>query len=328
MPTFTLRQTQSNACTGQYFHTSDFGLTCATKRYVLVREASRRDNARWLDVSLGRFAQADTLVPPGVQGLDRYGYVNNSPVNFTDPSGHDVQCSENGDCYETCDYDCAPQLTHSGDPIPESDKKRRYGGDEIKAIFEEFKSTPEWWNDYGKSEFTIEEFLGLYFLYESNIVGSKERVNDLAEILATITAQNLYVGGFTPAYCSVGGQCDNAVFNFIAANIDGNSGLWGGTSVANDYAQSTGIPKFGTEADLREEISSLGGNAVAPSSVISWNRNKGPSSWGNDQSWAKALIANQICEGNNGLASNSIYYYFDDAIYFSVDQYNYWINHK
>jgi len=45
-------------------------------------------NARYYDPALGRFAQADTLIPGGAQGLDRYAYVNNSPVNFTDPSGH------------------------------------------------------------------------------------------------------------------------------------------------------------------------------------------------------------------------------------------------
>ncbi len=45
-------------------------------------------NARWYDPALGRFAQADTIVPGGVQGLDRYAYVNNSPMNYTDPSGH------------------------------------------------------------------------------------------------------------------------------------------------------------------------------------------------------------------------------------------------
>jgi hypothetical protein len=45
-------------------------------------------NARWYDPALGRMAQADTIVPGGVQGLDRYAYVNNSPVMYTDPSGH------------------------------------------------------------------------------------------------------------------------------------------------------------------------------------------------------------------------------------------------
>jgi hypothetical protein len=45
-------------------------------------------NARWYDPSLGRFAQADTIVPDGVQGYDRYAYVGNNPVNYADPSGH------------------------------------------------------------------------------------------------------------------------------------------------------------------------------------------------------------------------------------------------
>jgi RHS repeat-associated protein len=71
--------------TGQYSYVSDFGLHFY--------------NARWLDSSLGRFAQADTIVPGGVQGYDRYVYANNSPLRYTDPSGH---CSQSGDnwCFE------------------------------------------------------------------------------------------------------------------------------------------------------------------------------------------------------------------------------------
>ncbi len=47
--------------------------------------------ARWYDPSLGRFIQADTLVPaPGnPQSLNRYAYVYNNPLKYTDPSGHD-----------------------------------------------------------------------------------------------------------------------------------------------------------------------------------------------------------------------------------------------
>ncbi len=72
--------------TGQYSNTADFGLM-----YY---------NARWYDPALGRFAQADTIVPAGVQGYDRYAYVNNNPVRYTDPSGH---CSREGDdwCYDS-----------------------------------------------------------------------------------------------------------------------------------------------------------------------------------------------------------------------------------
>lgn len=70
--------------TGQYSHTADFGLMFY--------------NARWYDPTLGRFAQADSIVPGGVQGFDRYAYVNNSPLVYIDPSGYESVCgSENSD---------------------------------------------------------------------------------------------------------------------------------------------------------------------------------------------------------------------------------------
>jgi len=37
---------------------------------------------------LGRFVQPDTIIPGGPQGLNRYSYVANNPVNFNDPTGH------------------------------------------------------------------------------------------------------------------------------------------------------------------------------------------------------------------------------------------------
>lgn len=46
--------------------------------------------ARFYDASLWRFIQPDTIVPGGgnPQNLNRYSYVNNSPLNYTDSSGH------------------------------------------------------------------------------------------------------------------------------------------------------------------------------------------------------------------------------------------------
>ncbi|MBL8092343.1 MAG: RHS repeat-associated core domain-containing protein, partial [Anaerolineales bacterium] len=67
--------------TGQYSYVSDFGLHFY--------------NARWYDSSLGRFAQADSIMPGGIQGYDRYAYVNNNPIRYTDPSGH--RCAGDGD---------------------------------------------------------------------------------------------------------------------------------------------------------------------------------------------------------------------------------------
>ncbi len=48
-------------------------------------------NARYYDPELGRFVQPDSIVPsPGdPQPLNRYSYVNNNPLKYIDPSGHD-----------------------------------------------------------------------------------------------------------------------------------------------------------------------------------------------------------------------------------------------
>jgi hypothetical protein len=47
--------------------------------------------SRWYDSSLGRFAQADTLIPnPGnAQSWDHFAYAAN-PLRFIDPTGHDI----------------------------------------------------------------------------------------------------------------------------------------------------------------------------------------------------------------------------------------------
>nr|MDQ3004945.1 RHS repeat-associated core domain-containing protein [Chloroflexota bacterium] len=66
--------------TGQFSYTADFGL------YFY--------NARWYDPALGRFAQADSIIPQnqGIQAWDRYAYANNNPVRYNDPTGHCIRC--------------------------------------------------------------------------------------------------------------------------------------------------------------------------------------------------------------------------------------------
>ena len=46
--------------------------------------------ARFYSPKLGRFLSADTIVPgyANPQNLNRYSYVNNSPLMYTDPTGH------------------------------------------------------------------------------------------------------------------------------------------------------------------------------------------------------------------------------------------------
>ena len=51
-------------------------------------------NARWLDPHLGRFAQADSIVPLAGSSLgwDRYSYTFGNPLKYNDPSGHCPWC--------------------------------------------------------------------------------------------------------------------------------------------------------------------------------------------------------------------------------------------
>ncbi len=46
--------------------------------------------ARQYDPALGRFLQADTIVPDPAnpQSLNRYSYTLGNPLRYTDPSGH------------------------------------------------------------------------------------------------------------------------------------------------------------------------------------------------------------------------------------------------
>ena len=71
--------------------------------------------ARWYDSGIGRFIQADTIVPqPGnPQSLNRYSYAGNNALKYTDPSGYCVTNEQEitrNDAYD-CTVDEMAQLT-------------------------------------------------------------------------------------------------------------------------------------------------------------------------------------------------------------------------
>jgi len=104
--------------TGQYSYDVEFGL----KFY----------NARWLDSTTGRFVQADTMIPHpyNSNAYDRFSYVYNNPLVYTDPTGHFVCKGSNPEWEEgqTC-YDVIQAWL---------DFLYQYGGEEGKALVEKF----------------------------------------------------------------------------------------------------------------------------------------------------------------------------------------------
>jgi RHS repeat-associated protein len=82
-----------------------YGTTPTTYRFTGQREdatiALYFYNARYYDPALGRFIQADTLVPDPAdpQSLNRFAYVRNNPLNRIDPGGQaDVGAGDVGSC--------------------------------------------------------------------------------------------------------------------------------------------------------------------------------------------------------------------------------------
>jgi hypothetical protein len=66
--------------------------------------------ARFYSPYINRFLQPDTIIPDlsNPQSWDRYSYVTNRPVNFSDPTGH--RCAPEDDCAGWHNYDAVPVL--------------------------------------------------------------------------------------------------------------------------------------------------------------------------------------------------------------------------
>jgi len=87
-------------------------------------------NARFYSPKLGRFLSADTIVPnvANPQDLNRFAYVRNNPLRYTDPSG-------NRPCGDGEKYDCDGRLnptSPSKPPVVIVPKPGGSGGDKDK----------------------------------------------------------------------------------------------------------------------------------------------------------------------------------------------------
>jgi RHS repeat-associated protein len=103
--------------TGQASYMDDPSTAAVTEGFGLMFY-----NARWYDPSLGRFAQADTMIPlsQGVQAWDRYSYVNNSPVRYNDPTGHQRATQDEAGSASGCSDDL---YCVNGKPKEEQEEK-------------------------------------------------------------------------------------------------------------------------------------------------------------------------------------------------------------
>jgi len=81
---------------GEVYRPASSGSDISRYKYTAQEEDPESElmyyNARFYDPAIGRFISADTIIDPGAgnMGFNRYMYVAGNPVNYSDPSGHEL----------------------------------------------------------------------------------------------------------------------------------------------------------------------------------------------------------------------------------------------
>jgi hypothetical protein len=139
------------------------------------------------DPALGRFTSADTIIPSGIQGLDRYAYVNNSPVMYTDPSGHNPACGPDGIYCHGGEWTNPVYPTYAD---PSLLSQNTHGITEVSAqmVYSYYldlwgQQDGWWWEAFGNSQsgFTLWDYISLISAQEGFVSPSQVNPGAMAE---------------------------------------------------------------------------------------------------------------------------------------------------
>jgi RHS repeat-associated protein len=135
--------------------------------------------ARWYSSALGRFTQPDTIIPSltNSQSYNRYSYVNNDPVNFTDPSGHlpigdddDDVCLPGSDCNEDVSPWAERHITRVNEELldPNDGNSGISGRDFYDWYLWLYRQYDGWWWDFFGGEFSIYDAMAMVLIGEGS----------------------------------------------------------------------------------------------------------------------------------------------------------------
>jgi RHS repeat-associated protein len=211
-------------------------------------------NARWYDSALGRFIQADTIIPnPGdPPSFDRFAYVRNDPIKYIDPSGHNLNCGLQGS--HAAPEDCA-EADPEGDGIP-------YTGPEqvapVQLTEAGIRMYSLYWTLYrmASGDFSMLDFLTLILTRELYSMATDE---DASGLFKEAAVRWFYTNWETLS--------DNAIFNWVGAGLQsaGGNGLGGlfyevfigknsYTQIVGQYSQYAGAAREAAQAILAPPI--------------------------------------------------------------------------
>jgi RHS repeat-associated protein len=230
-------------------------------------------NSRWYDPMMGRFIQADTIVPGGIQGLDRYAYTANNPLKYIDPSGHDYCESNYADPVECAEIDpdgngLTEPPVDLADNLDFCNAGACYDGAMMQKLYWKYAGKSGWWNDDGKRFFTVKDFLVLILFYEMG--GQADNSPKAAEAYTqAINKKMIYLC----SEYSTSGSCDYmndyAMLNYIATR--GSAWLRYDNYISDDNP----IPRDKDSPKWRKQDYSVAENITNASLVLDPNWNQG-----------------------------------------------------
>ncbi len=155
---------------------------------------------------------ANTIIPGGVQGLDRYAYVNNSPINYTDPSGH--MCMDDNDKPTPCQSESNSNNTGQVADLIMRWNGSSYSGSQMRDLYNYYNNIGGWWNSGKPGTFTVKDFLTLILFFELNSLHDNDPNTISLLTKAAVEKFTYWCAEASGGYCS--GASDQSVFNYIA----------------------------------------------------------------------------------------------------------------
>ena len=209
-------------------------------------------HARYYSSALGRFISVDSIVPNAYfpTDYDRYAYSRNSPVIYTDPSGHNWRCGPDG-IWCSNNFEEAYGITFEGDWTIRNKAAVRVA---VKAVASKSSLTLGWGN--AAMAFSMEYYKGVTLAwvnsYEYNGVvytsgavtrgSTRIEVASLSELKGKRTAEM----AFTDARNNIVHELGHAFANLWNTNDPNNpydqSGPYGNEQpIDSDYLNNNGF---------------------------------------------------------------------------------------